>query len=311
MIDDLCQVLERLRERLQAQKSLLESNEAQTRVSLIDPLLRALGWPTDDPTAVQVEVRAGSGRADYLLRSGDQTILVLEVKKLGEKLDIAHSAAVSYAWELLRQGQAPRYVGVSDGRRWLLHEPQQLKQPRYALDLADSQRSIPALALAFTEALWRRLYTGGVGPSHDVSHSPDTRSRTSLPPRDAWRPLPELRAILGDPPPSRIRFPDGTEQELHTWASLLVSVAEWLVDQGKLTPAACPVPMGPRQYLVNTEPIHSTGRSFVSKKRLSNGLWLNLPLDAPSRFRSALKLLERFQIAPQQVLVSPRDVPPA
>jgi hypothetical protein len=296
MIDDLCQVLERLRERLQAQKSLLESNEAQTRVSLIDPLLRALGWPTDDPTSVQVEVRAGSGRADYLLRSGDQTILVLEVKKLGEKLDIAHSAAVSYAWELLRQGQAPRYVGVSDGRRWLLYEPQQLKQPRYALDLADSQRSIPALALAFTEALWRRLYERIIPPP---------------PPPPEWIPLTDLRPHPGDPPPSRIRFPDGSERDLKTWKSLLLEVAEWLVAQGKLTSVACPVPMGPKQYLVNTEPIHPTGRSFVSKKRLSNGLWLNLPLDAPFRFRSALKLLERFQIAPQQVLVSPRDVPPA
>jgi len=147
VIDDLCQVLERLRERLQAHRSLLEANEAQTRVSLIDPLLRALGWPTDDPTSVQVEARAGSGRADYVLRSGNQTILVLEVKKVGEKLDIAHSAAVSYAWELLRQGQPPRYVGVSDGRRWLLYEPQQLEQPNHTLDLGDpptvvSQRSL-------------------------------------------------------------------------------------------------------------------------------------------------------------------------
>lgn len=299
MIDDLCQVLERLRDRLQAQKSLLESNEAQTRVSLIDPLLRALGWPTDDPTSVQVEVRAGSGRADYLLRSGDQTILVLEVKKLGEKLDIAHSAAVSYAWELLRQGQAPRYVGVSDGRRWLLYEPQQLKQPRYALDLADSQRSIPALALAFTEALWRRLYERIIPPPPPP------------PPRPEWIPLTELRPHPGDPPPSRIRFPDGTEQELHTWASLLVSVAEWLVDQGKLTPAACPVPLGPKQYLVNTEPIHSTGRSFVSKKRLSNGLWLNLNLSARGVVRNARSLLNHFQIAPQQVLVSLPHRPPA
>jgi len=147
VIDDLCQVLERLRERLQAHRSLLEANEAQTCVSLIDPLLRALGWPIDDPTSVQVEARAGSGRADYVLRSGNQTVFVLEVKKVGEKLDIAHSAAVSYAWELLRQGQPPRYVGVSDGRRWLLYEPQQLEQPNHTLDLGDpptvvSQRSL-------------------------------------------------------------------------------------------------------------------------------------------------------------------------
>jgi hypothetical protein len=279
MIDDLCQVLERLRDRLQAQKSLLESNEAQTRVSLIDPLLRALGWPTDDPTSVQVEVRAGSGRADYLLRSGDQTILVLEVKKLGEKLDIAHSAAVSYAWELLRQGQAPRYVGVSDGRRWLLYEPQQLKQPRYALDLADSQRSIPALALAFTEALWRRLYERIIPPPPPP------------PPLPNWLPLTDLRPHPGDPPPSRIRFPDGSERDLKTWKSLLLEVAEWLVAQGKLTAAACPVPKSPKGYIVHTEPRHPDGRQFAAGNQLSNGLWVDCYVGSTGAIRQAQILL--------------------
>jgi hypothetical protein len=69
--------------------------------------------------------------------------------------------------------------------------------------------------------------------------------------------------------------------------------------------------LGPKQYLVNTEPIHSTGRSFVSKKRLSNGLWLNLNLSAREVVRSAQSLLNHFQIAPQQVLVSLRHGPPA
>ncbi len=301
MIADLCEVLQRLRERLQAHKSLLEANEAQTRVSLIDPLLRALGWPIDDPTFVHVEVRAGNGRADYLLRCGNQTILVLEVKKLGEKLDIAHSAAVSYAWELLRQSQAPRYVGVSDGRRWLLYEPQQLKQPRYALDLADSQRSIPALALAFAEALWRRLY-------EDMTPLPPP----SPPPSPDWRPLTELRPKYGDAPPERVRFPDGSERELRSWTSLLVSVAEWLVTQGQLTAARCPVARGPSRYLVHTQPVHPNGRSFHGRKRqLSNGLWLHLDLDSPQIVRSVRRLLGHFQIAPEQVLVSLRHGPPA
>jgi len=292
MIDDLCQVLERLRDRLQAQKSLLESNEAQTRVSLIDPLLRALGWPTDDPTAVQVEVRAGSGRADYLLRSGDQTILVLEVKKLGEKLDIAHSAAVSYAWELLRQGQAPRYVGVSDGRRWLLYEPQQLKQPRYALDLADSQRSIPALALAFTEALWRRLYERMIPPPPP-----------SPPPSPDWRPLTELRPQHGDPPPVRIRFPDGSERDLKTWKSLLLEVAEWLVAQGKLTTAVCPVPKSPKGYIVHTEPRHLDGRLFAAGNQLSNGLWVDCYVGSTGAIQQAQILLRHVGEDPRAYAV--------
>lgn len=293
MLDSLCALIERLRQRMQEYREVLETSEAQTRVSLIHPLLQTLGWPTDDPAAVQVEVRAGNGVADYILQVGGQPVLVLEAKRLGQKLEIGHSAALSYAWELQRQGTAPRLVGVTDGCRWLLYDPWNLKQPQCAIDLADTKRTVPAIALALVEALWRPLYTSGVDSSHDTDHLPDTQSGKSLPPQEAWRPLPEVTVKHGDPPPSRIRFPDGSERELGTWKSLLVEVAEWLVRQGKLSAAVCPIPCeSRRRYLVSREPRHPTGRTFQSGRRLANGLWLEAQTSAPDGLRYAKRLLQ-------------------
>lgn len=49
-LDDLLKTIETLRARAQKHESLLQANEWQTRHSLVDPLLRALGWDTKTPS---------------------------------------------------------------------------------------------------------------------------------------------------------------------------------------------------------------------------------------------------------------------
>jgi hypothetical protein len=100
-----------------------------------------------------------------------------------------------------------------------------------------------------------------------------------------------LRPHPGDPPPSRIRFPDGSERDLKTWKSLLLEVAEWLVAQGKLTAAACPVPKSPKGYIVHTEPRHPDGRQFAAGNQLSNGLWVDCYVGSTGAIRQAQILL--------------------
>ena len=44
MLDELVEVIEELRGRINEHRTVLQGSEAQTRSSLVDPLLRALGW---------------------------------------------------------------------------------------------------------------------------------------------------------------------------------------------------------------------------------------------------------------------------
>ncbi|MCX7622405.1 MAG: hypothetical protein RMK01_11385 [Thermomicrobium sp.] len=61
-----------MRERAERCGVLLGENEAQTRVSLIDPLLRALGWSPDDPDQVRVEVRVAEPITSSTTTAGDR-----------------------------------------------------------------------------------------------------------------------------------------------------------------------------------------------------------------------------------------------
>ena len=133
---------------------------------MIGPVLRALDWPLDDPNWVQVEVGMSSGgKADYVLYDGaGRPVIVLEAKALGSKLDLAGSAAVEYAWELMKAGKAPELVGVSDGLHWVLAEPHNLKAPKAALDLAKSTQRAEMSALALAQLLWRRVWEGNGPP---------------------------------------------------------------------------------------------------------------------------------------------------
>jgi len=52
MLDDVLTTLQQIRERAERYRPLLTQNEGMTRSVLIDPLLRVLGWPLDDPAWV-------------------------------------------------------------------------------------------------------------------------------------------------------------------------------------------------------------------------------------------------------------------
>lgn len=159
-LEVLARTITELRERAKQYQSLMAQNEAQTRISLIDPLLRALGWPLEGPARVLVEVRIGNSRVEYVLRAGEQPLLVLEAKSLGSTLNIAQAAAVSYACELVRQGQQPRWVGVTDELRWAIYDPHNLKIAIIDIDVGDTKRSAESQALALAQVLWARLFAG-------------------------------------------------------------------------------------------------------------------------------------------------------
>jgi predicted type IV restriction endonuclease len=75
-------------------------NEAQTRITFIDALFRALGWNLEDPTQVQVEHSIVSGRADYAFKLGGSIRFYVEAKRLEDDLYREGYArqAITYAY---------------------------------------------------------------------------------------------------------------------------------------------------------------------------------------------------------------------
>ncbi|WP_376791034.1 hypothetical protein [Thermoflexus sp.] len=66
-MDQLLKTLQQLHERMDQYGERLRQNEMLTRYTLIDPLLRALGWNTEDPDQVIPEYTTEVGRPDYVL----------------------------------------------------------------------------------------------------------------------------------------------------------------------------------------------------------------------------------------------------
>ncbi len=62
-VEVLCDV----KERALLYRGRLSKSEASTRVALIDPILKALGWDTSNPNMIEFEKTLPQSRADYAL----------------------------------------------------------------------------------------------------------------------------------------------------------------------------------------------------------------------------------------------------
>ena len=84
LLDSLLKLVETLRERIDEHGDALRQSEAMTRYALIDPMLRELGWNTDDPAQVVPEYRVANNQmADYVLRANDAPTMSRGVQEVG------------------------------------------------------------------------------------------------------------------------------------------------------------------------------------------------------------------------------------
>ena len=93
----------------------VSGNEISTRYTIIDPIIRVLGWESIDPNQCVFEYQRGQqGKVDYALRNRDGKLLILvEAKRFGTKLE-------SFERQLAGYARGIQYgVGVlTDGARW-------------------------------------------------------------------------------------------------------------------------------------------------------------------------------------------------
>ena len=155
LLDSLLKLVETLRERIDEHGDALRQSEAMTRYALIDPMLRELGWNTDDPAQVVPEYRVANNQmADYVLRANDAPTIVVESKKLDEPLQggKALDQGILYSAHT-RSG----YFLLTDGRRWELYEGRSTDLVE-SFDLLDQS---PAEVCLKALALWRPSVESG------------------------------------------------------------------------------------------------------------------------------------------------------
>jgi len=118
-------------------------NESNTRVLLIEPVLDALGWDTQDVNVVTREYRVFDGKyLDYALSLSGRPSLFIEAKALGTNLDDPKVVAqtVNYA-----NNEGVIWCVLSDGQRYRVfkaNEPVAMnKKLVFEIDLAETTDS--------------------------------------------------------------------------------------------------------------------------------------------------------------------------
>ncbi len=135
MLDDITGIVMTIREKIESNENMFRKNEMMTRYTLVDPLLRGIGWDLSDPGTVVPEEGSvkGAGKTDYTMLGSTQTrnrpgtndavfpdalpVLVVEVKSLGSRLDSSAVKIVHYM-----ETRGTRHGVLTDGRKWRIYE---------------------------------------------------------------------------------------------------------------------------------------------------------------------------------------------
>ena len=122
---------------------------------------------------------------------------------------------------------------------------------------------------------------------------------TPQPESPDWVALSKYSPPAGTQCPATIRFWDGSERTLEYWYEVLTLVVEKLHSEGLLTVDDTPISSGTKTYMVNTEPVHPTGKPFRAHRRINGTpLFINVKLNAWQVRSNAKILLQRYDQNP-------------
>lgn len=94
-------------------------NEMSVRQGIVEPLLRGLGWPTNDTRVVFPEYSIAGGRVDYALcHPPVEPVALIEVKSIGKIDEGAEQQLFSYAFH-----QGVPILVLTDGQQWQFFYP--------------------------------------------------------------------------------------------------------------------------------------------------------------------------------------------
>ena len=89
-------------------------NEMSVRQGIVEPLLRGLGWPTNDTRVVFPEYSIAGGRVDYALCCPPvEPVVLIEAKSIGKIDEGAEQQLFSYAFH-----QGVPILVLTDGQEW-------------------------------------------------------------------------------------------------------------------------------------------------------------------------------------------------
>ena len=277
LLRPLLDAIEAVRTRVSNHRTYLEGHETRTRVSLVDPILHALGWDPSDPDSVALEWKIERKAADYALLSGDhKPVAIVEAKTLGTSLGGMDQLGQVGMYGI---GGSADLIVLTDGNQWHLYDLKRVQSAGGLVVKVGLSTDPPETVAVQLLELWQPIASSRY--RRDVQTAPVRRKSTNdskplaAPRDDGWVPLLKFKGKKNAKPLSPARLPNGAELPIKHWKDLLTGVARWLIDGGDLTPSQLPLLQpNSKNCLVNTEPRHQSGKMMTEAVDLGSGIWL-------------------------------------
>ena len=318
------ELFEELKRRIDEDDDYLGESEYRTRILLIDPLLRMLGWDVEDRHYVEIEYRTAESvkeRADYVLKNGESKVAIVEAKRLG----------VVMSWAERRQAKEyADYAGtaqcvLTDGAKWMLYDLNQgrnpdMMQPWVEFDIENNPLEVLVLRCL---ALWRPNFTSEVSPtlvsnlSFDSgvdNDQPETNRTTneqpeqqpsdeSSPDFDQWYSLASERGYPSFTIPMQLKI--GTDlMRVNAWKDVIHEVITWLVNEDILKDNHCPFEIREKTF-IGYEAVNHDGTPFKDPRQLPKGLMLQRGISTPlGQWEGFRTLLDQLKVDTNTIQVS-------
>ena len=117
MVDEVRREIERIQGYISNER-LSQFDEANTKATAIEPILRELGWDVVDPDEVRREHSVGSRSVDYALFSDDTLKVFIEAKNGGEQLERHQQQLLDYAF-----AEGVEIAVLTNGSTWWFFLP--------------------------------------------------------------------------------------------------------------------------------------------------------------------------------------------
>ena len=311
LLGPLVEAIETVQGRIDAIGGEYSSRETFTRLSLIDPILNALGWDVSNPHLVRPEVTVNNLRPDYVLYRNDGKTVVATVEAKALNVDV-----LSEEGQMLQQVlQADvRHAVLTNGDRWLVYDVTKPTMAERRIVDVQLRKETAAQAALRLLALWHPNIAFGqpvqaqeplVGPLGQNNGDPP------VPPAPTssgdWIPLSEFVPEKGKRP-SSIRFPDSAvSKKIGTWRSIVVEVVEWLYANGSIKVSGAPFQYS-RNGRIDVSPFNAAGKRFTSPYKIGGqDLYVEMHGNAQTTIDRSKKILNHFQFDAADIHLTTSD----
>ena len=321
LLQPLTDALALVQNRAENYRQAFSSNEQQTRLSLVDPILKALGWDPQDPEFVKVEFlvkrSTQNTRIDYaLLDSKQQPIAFVEAKSLETDITDAHFQLFKYA-----VGKTVPYLIATNGLDWSVYKWEQHSagmglSKLLAISITAEPMNLVAIKLL---SLWRGMLTSiasidQIAPALEQLELPVPDPEPVVPvlePTDqsnneenpGSRTVNNHTFALNSPPehisggkPDSLKFPNSLGQEeieLRNWSSILIETTKRLSKSNQLN-VQIPWkhrPTSKRNVLQASTIYSSKGLAIKAQVEIEPKIFLQYNFDATEMCEVTAKLL--------------------